>query len=383
MLLVVGFIAATVLGLMAVAKTANAQGCAPNPPDLTDWGCLNVTLAPAGVYGEFYVDTYLMAYDQYSALMVVLTGRRHIVVRPQGSTEAGYGQFFFYPESASTFATVNQGATTNVTVRLTRIYVNGAVKVLCDIRSAGDYGLLCSVAIDGIPQADLLAPGQTGTYYVAAGSHTFTTTLVGDNAPYWTPAQRNVTLTVSKGVTNKITSRFIMLGHLTATLQLDNAVADYYVNGQLIASQATGIDLWVDPNKYHKVEIKNIQDFNSAGQWYWQDWFLNVYVSSGFARNVHAIPTKVWTKGFLEVTCNITNNDPNQYMFCQPVLDGAVMAPLIDGQTETYTVDRGSHKVVVTVGPAEVWSDTARTFNVNVYGGRTSQLLLSVTAVPR
>lgn len=373
---------AVLIAALALRGTARAQSWCVQPVDAPEWGCLEIHISPSGIAGDFYVDTYPVTYYSYIGNAVVLPGRRHILVNNITSSEPGWNKFFVYPSEASTFATVNQGSLTTATVSFRRIYINGALQVTCDIWnvSEGD-DLACLVSIDGIPQADLIAPRAKATYYINPGSHHVTTQIVGGSTYFWTPASRDVNVSIYLGKTTFLAPRFIKLGHLTATLTEPNTYSDYYVDGVLIANQATAIDTWVMPNQYHKLEIKNIQDYTANGLYYWQNYTIWIYVGSGGTRTVNAIPAKVWNMGFLQVTCNITNYNPSLFMNCMPTLDGIPQEPIPHGSTVTYTVGRGTHQVVVTVGPPELWVNEPRTYNANVYGGRTSTLLLSVPAV--
>lgn len=367
---------------LAVRGSARAQSWCAQPANAPQWGCLEVHISPSGVAGDFYVDTYPMAYYSYVATAVVLPGTRHIVVNNITSNEPGWNQFFVYPAEASTFATVNQGQLTVATVKFNRIYINGGLQVNCNIRSATENDdLACLVSIDGIQQPDILAPQAKATYYVPPGTHHVTTQVIGGSSSFWTPLTRDVNVAVRLGRVTVVSPRFDKMAHLTATTADPNTAADYYVDGILIASQAPSIDLWLLPGEYHKLEMKNINDLNEPYLYEWLDYTTWVYIVGGQTRNVAAAPLRIWHKGYLQVGCYISNYIPGYTMECDPSIDGVPQAPIQMNGTDTYILDKGPHTVTAVVGPPEFWVPQTHTYFVTVFGGKTTAFTMKMAAV--
>lgn len=376
LLLILGLLALTLL-LAGTALAQDTSWCVS--PDGTPVGCAQITLTPAGTTGDFFVADAPLATAQNPGRLILPAGTYTVNVKNVTSTEAGFGTLFVYND-ASTTVTLTAGKVVSKSVTLTKKYIRGTLTLTCDVRGAvaGTDDVSCSVAIDGAPQPDLLAPGTSHSYILDPGTHAVTTTLVGASAIYWTPASANSNTSITAGKTATLKPRFDKLGHLIVNLDQPNVVGDFYLDGALIASQAATIDQWVTPSKSHKVEVKAITDPAANGLYYWKDATSTALLSAGQTKTLTVKLTKVWLKGFIELTCAITNPQPG--MSCSPVLDGVQQSLVPQGGVVTYTTDPGKHTLVVTIDPASQWGSTPKTFNAQVIGGKTYKANANLTA---
>jgi hypothetical protein len=155
-------------------------------------------------------------------------------------------------------------------------------------------------------------------------------------------------------------------------------VGDIYLDGTLVAPQAASYDTWVAPSRSHRVEVKAITDPAAGDVYRWRDATTSTTLNPGQERSLVVRLQKQWLKGFLHVTCNITNPQPG--MVCLLTLDGVARDPLAPGASADFTLDPGSHPLSATVGPAGSWTSTTRSTTVYITGGRTTNYTATLTA---
>ncbi|MBN1312214.1 MAG: hypothetical protein JXB30_12415 [Anaerolineae bacterium] len=331
-------------------------------------GCIQITLYPDGVSGDFYVDGVLAAEDQNPGWLLVTPGVEHIIeVKNIRSTEAGFGTLFTYADVSTTLK-VGAGETGIRTIWLTKSYIRGTLKFTCDVRNAApDDAVSCRVAIDGVVQTDM-AGGQTTSYFLDPGEHIMLVEIIGEQAGLFDPASVEKSVGISAGRTAIWRGIFVKKGHLFVSLDEPDVTADFFVNGAQVATQAAGFDMWVTPNRYHKVEVKNFTDPAAGGIYTWRD--VRQYVSAwaGKERTITVRLRKQYLKGFLVVKCNVSDA-PDAY--CVPAIDD-VEQPAIDaGASAQYTLAPGWHSVVVVPGPVGSWRPASVSRKVSVWAGGT------------
>jgi hypothetical protein len=173
-------------------------------------------------------------------------------------------------------------------------------------------------------------------------------------------------------------------GTLDLKLNQASALADYYVDGQLVASQVATVSVSVTPNKSHKVEARNITDPTTKGIFKWKDSAQYASVGSAASKTIRFTLVKQYLKGFIELTCSIAN-PPASNAYCQPTVNGVAAARLPQKGKETYTLDPGSYTINVRVGPEDgSWvtlstSTNPSSYSVTVKAGVTTK----VTAKPK
>lgn len=214
-------------------------------------GCAEITLSPAALAGDFHIGDMLIASDQNPGRLNFPLSVQRIDVRNIQSSEGG-------------------------TLNLT-----------CDIRNtnANDQ-VACAISINGIPQSEQLAPGAKTTYFLEPGQHVISIMTAGSSSVYWSPAMIEQKTSIAVGQTVTLKPRFDKKAHLILTLDQPNITADIYLNGILFASQVPSADIWVAPNKNHKIEAKNIVDPAANGLYKWRDATTYSYVGAGIERTI-------------------------------------------------------------------------------------------------
>jgi hypothetical protein len=168
-------------------------------------------------------------------------------------------------------------------------------------------------------------------------------------------------------------------GTLTLTLNQPSAVADYYVDGQLVASQTATVQISVAPSKWHKVEAKNITDSTANGVYRWRDAVKWVYTSAGSTKTVKLTLYKQYLQGFYQLTCKIKNAPLDAY--CDTTIDGVTAASIPQNGLVTYALAPGSHTVNVRVAPnGTLITVQPSNFRPTIYAGGTQKQTATLTA---
>lgn len=265
----------------------NASWCAST--DITAvFGCSEVSIKPAGLTGDFYSGSTLLASAQNPGRLILSPGSNKIDLRNIRSNEEGFGTLFNYADSSATVTiTENQVKSTSITPR--KKYIRGTLELTCDIKSYAGENVGCSVSLDGTSQPAVIAAGQKMKYVLDPGVHTVSASLTGDPAQtlLWAPASVVRTLSVSpSAVPKKVTVSFSKAGHLTANLDQPGVVGDWYMDGVQVGIQTASLDQWITPGTAHKVEVKNLTVLTTPVIHPWKDAVTSVVVASGQSKTV-------------------------------------------------------------------------------------------------
>jgi micrococcal nuclease len=354
-----------------------------DPPPETcpaDKGCVEVSLSGETLSGDFYLGETLLAAGQHSALIPVEPrASQQIDVRNIQDTAEGFGDLFVWAD-ASTTVWVAEGQTRQATVYPRQTYIRGTLNFTCDVRQAVETDdVACMVTIDGAPQPEPVLPSQQAAYILDPGAHTVGVTLVGEQAPLWSPASAEHAATVWVGGAAWVRSTFNKAGHLTVTLDQPDVLGDFYLDGELVASQAASYEGWVAPYRSHQVAVRNIVDPAAGENYHWRDAAASAYLSPGQERAVTVRLQQEYLRGFLSLACTITNFQPGDSAVCQPSIDGEPVEPIAAGETAEYALEPGSHDLLVALGPESEWLSDPVSRTVNIYAGRTQTASASFT----
>lgn len=354
---------------VAVAP-AGSDWCV-SPDGVTKIGCAEITISPAGLTGDFYLKDTLLVKGQNPGRVILPPGNQRVDVRNIVSTEAGYGVLFVYND-AQAFVYVRENQVGKTTVYPTKKFIRGTLALTCDIRNTTPADVLgCSVTIDGVVQPDVLGIGAKRNYILDPGPHTVSVAITGAQSSLWAPATRDSKPNITAGRTTTISARFEKAGHLFINNNQPGVLADYYVDGKLVATQVAATDLWVEPNKSHRVEAKNYTDPAAQGVWKFNDSSTFAFLSPGQSRTVTFRPTKVYLMGFLALTCKFEGLSPGENVYCVPRVDGVVLASVAPDATVTYPLMPGNHELMVTVGPEDQFTSDPQVFQIRIYAGQT------------
>jgi hypothetical protein len=375
--LVIGVILLSLfLGGAALAQTAPecSQGEAPT-------GCIQIVLKPGQAVGDFYVDGVLSASGQNPGWLVLVPDVEHTIeIKNIQSSEQDFGTLFQYSDVPAFTFRVDAGGTKVKTIWLTRSYIRGMLKLACDIKNAASTDhVSCRTTIDDAVQPDVAA-GQAASYALDPGNRHVRMEIVGEQASLFEPAfqDRTVKITAGPGFTS-LRATFVKKGHLLLKLDQTGVVADFYVDGAQVAAQAATYEMWVSPNKNHRIEARQFADPAAGDTYTWRDARLSVSVRPGAERTVVFKLRKQYLKGFLVIKCNIANL-PGAY--CSPVFSGAEQAVVAAGTSAQYTLEPGTYDVVVAPGPAGSWRPASFTRRVTIRAGQAQTLTATFTAIP-
>jgi hypothetical protein len=162
-------------------------------------------------------------------------------------------------------------------------------------------------------------------------------------------------------------------GCASVSLSPDTLVGDFYIDGALVAGGVNPALLNVAPNTLVRVEVRNIRDSGEGfGDVYaYDDAATDVWVSAAQTRGYTLYPRKVFTKGFLDFTCDIRNAKEGENVACRVLVDGKKQADVPPGEKATYNLEPGSRTVRVELvgNQAGLWSPAADEQTVNISAG--------------
>jgi len=265
--------------------------------DGTPGSCVLVQLAPETLVGEMWVNDQQIVFDTPKINTVYdiepaagITGKFEYRAI-EDSTDPNFNLLYVYPDVSRTITTPPLGQWGQYTLTPVKKYIRQAVELTCSVKNWVDEDVACGVNIDGMDQTDPILAGQTAVYALDPGSHTISLTLTGDPTQtiLWSPAgvTKKIYTYASSYVSRQVFT-FSKAGHLIAAMDQPGALADWYVDGELVGTQVAGIDGWVNPFKSHKVEIKAINDATQDGfaafTFHWKDATQWPYVGTGQTR---------------------------------------------------------------------------------------------------
>lgn len=363
------------VGLVALPGLAQA---AQNPqtvdePCPAEVVCFDTRISLAEVTGDFYLDGVLVASGVNTLRITAAPGVGHTVEvkNMQSPTTPGYGDLFIYPDQSTT-AQAQAGWIWRVVFYPRQTYTKGTFTYYCDPRGylATDI-VACRPTIDGVTQADVPAGGKAN-FALTPGAHAVHTDLVGDSAQNWSTTARDDSITVYAGQTSWFTFSFTLKGRIKLTLPA-GLVADFYVNGALIATQAATAEMVTTPQVAHTVEARNITDPTAAGRYRYNDATQSASTYVGGTRTVTFRPAKVWLVGTLYVSCQINRKANTDDAQCEVKANGTVIGNVAAFARGSFELPIGAHAIEVNVigGSASKWTGPVTT-NINLIGnGRT------------
>jgi hypothetical protein len=190
-----------------------------------------------------------------------------------------------------------------------------------------------------------------------------------------------VTVNIYVGGTNYQRPRFDKNAHLTLTNSVPGVLADYYVDGELVATQVESTDLWVAPNISHQLLANNFFDPAANGVYTYRDAISSAYLYPGSERTVRFTLYKTYLMGFLDLKCTINNLPPADPPYCQTYVDGVPLAPVYAGTNGNFPLTPGAHNVHVVLGPEDGWYSDPLDYPITVYAGRTVYKTATFTLV--
>ncbi|MBN1312846.1 MAG: hypothetical protein JXB30_15640 [Anaerolineae bacterium] len=261
----------------------------------------------------------------------------------------------------------------------------GTAQVFCNIRGAEETdSVACRVSIDGVSQPQDILPGQSVSYSLDLGLHEILVELAGDQAGLWGPDSQQRTVNISAGYNYRVYMTFYKKAHLTIALSQPDIVGDFYVDGELLATQVASIDLWVTSRTRHDIAIKDITDLAAGDAYYWRDTLAYVWPYSGQEKTVVLYPRKVYLKGFLKLDCDVSNVQPEDDVVCNVAIDDQPAGTVPGGAEGQFSLSSGQHTVAVTLsGPdADKWNPSAKPQTVWISLGRTRTATFKFALLP-
>ncbi len=171
-------------------------------------GILKVQFVPAGLTGDIYLDGNFIV-PQFAAVdLTVSSGVVHTVSALNIQDPAANGRYRWADVSTTTSVAAN--GTRFVTLRPTKVWLQGSLSVLCQIvskRASDDAA--CAVKVNG-GEIGRVAAGARGVFNLAIGTHALEVVVVGASAGRWAgPVSGPVT--INGGLTTYYTGRFNLL----------------------------------------------------------------------------------------------------------------------------------------------------------------------------
>jgi hypothetical protein len=372
------------LPLLITASIMQQEGEGENwcvSPDGSPVGCAEIALSSETMTADFYLGEVLLAQQQNPGRLILTPNQSHTIdVRNIQSTEEQFGVLYVYADTSTNVYPL-EGQISKITVYPQKSYIRGTLNLTCDIRNVAEGdSVACQVVIDEVPQEEALLPGTKADYILDPGDHTVAVNLVGEMAMLWDPASHSEVVSITAGRTSYMRPRFDKRAHLILVLDQPDVLADFYINGELVAAQVPTFEQWVAPYKSYKVEAKNITDPLAGEVYRWRDATSTQYLSPGQERTVTFKLQKEFLQGFLKVQCNLPSVQPTDIVGCRVTIDEVVQeGDLPPGSEVTYTLQKGQHAVKVElVGEhAFLWAPAVHEQTVTITAGRT------VTVNPR
>jgi len=366
------------MALMLLVLQIPAMGAAyvetaPCSQDAGAAGCVDLTLNPAGVLGDVYVDGAQVAAQVPAVRLSLAPDAAHqIDVRNITEAVAGYGDVFVYGDLAQANVQIAAGKVQSLVLKATRNYLKGYVNFTCDIKGVAGQQVQCQVSADGAGLG-VLNPGETGSWALATGPHGVHIDLVGADMGLWAPATSDLAVTVAGGKTAALKASYDRKGQLTLKTNVPGVVADFYVDGVLVASQVAEAVAFVAPGT-HVVEAKVLTDPAANGVYMYPDTSAKGTVKANQAQVVTLKPAKTFLLGFAQVSCAIKAVVAGQDVRCAVTIDGNGMGTLEVGQSQVYNLTPGAHTVNLALNGAnaDLWAPLTVDLPLNIVAGKTA-----------
>ena len=364
--------------LPAIAQDGDAW-CPPSTEE-TPAGCVIVSLWPSHVVGDYYLGDTLLATGVNPAQLVLAPNQsQRIDVRNVQSSEGGFGELFVYSDT-SAFTYPLETSIRRYTAYPRKTFIRGTVVVPCNINGIAEGDdVACTVTIDDVPQAAPIPANTDARYILDTGSHNIVVGLTGATSSLWAPQQITRTAYLWAGGTSWLYTVFNKAGLINMSIAGEGLLADFYVDGELIASQVASTSSWQAPYRTHRVEARNITDPAAGDVYVWRDATSWVYLAPGQQRDTVLNPTQQYVQGFLSLTCNIQNAPPDAPVFCVTSHNGASIGTIPAGGTATYTLPTGSQQIMVELGPPGLFNANPHSTSVWISPGFTTSRTATLT----
>ncbi len=170
-------------------------------------GLLKLSLYPAGLVADFYVDGVQVA-AQVAALDVFAAPRVAHSVEARNVNDAGANGLYKYNDAAQSIVPY-PGGMAYVFLRPVKVWLTGKLNVSCviDRKMAAD-DVQCAVSVDNTAQGTVPAGGR-GVFNLATGSHALSVSLVGASADKWNGSV-DASVTIYGGGQAYSTARFAL-----------------------------------------------------------------------------------------------------------------------------------------------------------------------------
>ncbi|MDY0018728.1 MAG: hypothetical protein RBT47_01865 [Anaerolineae bacterium] len=377
--------------LLALPAQIEAAPLPPCPQDNGPAGCIDVTLSPANLRGDIYVDGTAVGGQVNTLYFTVAPDAPHLIqVKNVTDGQAGFGDIFIYQEAGQTDVVVATGAARALTFRPQITYLKGQLAFECDVKAVEEgQSVACQPFFDGTPLPGVL-PATPTTFALPVGEHTLHVDLVGPHAGLWDPPSADYPITITGGRTTAVDATFNRKGQLLISLALPNIFGDIYIDGVAVAGQVNSTIAFVAPGA-HTVEVRAINDPAAAGIYRYQDASAQSWVSANQSRAVVLTPAKEFLMGFARLTCALPSVEVGQDVRCLVLVNGQGAAIIEAGQSQTLTLPSGAYTLTTQVigQHADLWSPAAQDTLITIIGGRTQtltptfnrkgQLLISLT----
>ncbi len=378
-----------------LAQDEQPPPCQPTVPG-TDQpvGCPQISIYGSELVGDFFLGEQLLAQGLNPALLqgVPATQSVRVDVRNIRDTSPEYGVLYTYRDTYAS-VWVNQGQIRNYTVYPQKQFIRGTLQVTCDIRQVTPGAdVACLVWIDGVSQAEPIAPQARARYVLDPGRHTVAVEVIGADSKVWSeppvslwaPQLWERTVYINVGGTSYVQPIFNKKAHLLITLDnsgYEGMLADLYTNQTLAATQVVSFETWVEPYRSYRIDAQNITEPGAGVTYTWNNATRWVYVSPGQEQTVTMKPTPKWLVGFVNLTCRITNW-AGENVYCQTYINGAPGPQVPPGGSVKHPLPVGSNTIRVVLGPEDAWFSKPITRTVYAYAGYTSNITTTFTLQP-
>lgn len=340
--------------------------------------CFDLSLSPVTLVGDIYLDGNLVVAGVNNARLSVIPGIPHLIEfrNIQAPQEPGSGDLFIYPNQSRSIQSVVSSRPYPITFQPIKQYLKGFLEITCTPRGRqATDNVACHPTLDGVLQADIAA-GAKATYSLAPGAHTLHTELFGDQANNWSPTTRDDTVLITAGrsypQTTFLSATFTLKGKLKITVFPKGLTADLYLNGGLLASQASATEVFVGPGTY-TVEARSVTDPAANGQYVYANALKSVTVYAASTRSVSLNPQKTWLSGFINLSCQINRKTPTDDARCLVNSDGTDLGTVEAQRSGKFSLPTGPHTLMISVAGASAgqW-DGPVSLTTNISGGRSS-----------
>ena len=360
---------------------AAATDVAPCDQTAGPAGCVDVTLAPAGLTGDIYVgDTLVSPGVAGGRVSVKPYSYLKITAKNFKDGNAENGDAYQYLD-ASTYVYLFPGQTQAITLTPYKHYIKGFIAISCSAAIQPGESLACRPSINGVLQADV-APGATWTYPLLPGVYTIHIDLVGDSATHWSPGSLDNSVTIVAGQTVTVAPPYAKANLVTLTLDQPGTYGDFYANGQQLTTQTPTAQVWLPANQTSVVEVRNVTD-PAAFEFHWADNKTSLPLTSGLVQTVQLALVKTWDIGWVDVGCDLEDLHPDDDVICTAIYDGQPKIPVAPGARGKWTAAAGFHTVTMILeGKSATRWNFAKVEPITVVNGQVNTLTFKFTLAP-